>query len=220
MTREHVFFIPIIFFLGVVVGRLLTRQLSPRQGAHAPTRVSGRGLAISLVAMFVVFAATHMLGMHGGPQAVQAHLGGMQLFDQRPSFSADEVYARIEAFGEHGRGAYARMTFTSDLVFPLVVFAFLVQLIRFVTERAASSRRIRRLALSVPICWLVADLLENATIYSLLENFPYRQDGLAASLGALTYAKFALLLASIVAAAALSLSLPASPGARTAPASK
>jgi hypothetical protein len=51
-----------------------------------------------------------------------------------------EVYARIEAFGQAGRAAYARMTFTRDLLFPLVLFVFLVQLLRFLAERASRPR--------------------------------------------------------------------------------
>lgn len=210
MTREHLFFVPFIFLLGVVAGSLVARaRLGTLWPSGAPTpRVGIRGLVLPLVALVLLFVLTHMAGAHGGPKEVEQALGGQPIFDQRASTSATDVYARIEAFGQTGRAAYARMTFTQDLLFPLVLFVFLVQLLRFVTERAAFSPRTRRLPLLLPVAWLLSDLTENALIHELLTSYPARHESLAGALGALTYLKFTLLVATVGLAAALSLPRP------------
>jgi hypothetical protein len=213
VTREHLYFVPIIFALGLVLGSLLTwhrlRRIFPRHFAdapNAPRRTTARSLWVPLGLFLLLFAATHALGTHGGARAVEEALGGRPIFDQRPSFSVDEVYARIEAFGAAGRAAYQRMTFTSDLVFPLALFAFLLQLTRYVSERVPTlSPLAKKGLLLVPLAWLLADFAENWTVFQLLEHFPARDDTLASRLGVVTHVKFGLLLASVASPAALSL---------------
>lgn len=208
VTREHFFFVPFVFFLGVLLGSLIARArlgpatLATGEGGRGP-RVGMLGLVGPLVAFLVLFIATHAAS-HGGPGALEQALGGRPIFDQRASFSASEVYARIEAFGSAGRAAYARMTFTVDLVFPLVLLAFLVQLLRYVTERSTVGERARWLAFLLPVAWLLSDFAENAVIHRLLTTYPARHDSLAGALGALTYLKFGLLVGSLALAAAMS----------------
>lgn len=214
MTREHIFFIPLIFLLGTVLGALAMRgqlaRSAPRERASfrdTATRVSGRALLLPLAAFHVLFAAPHLSALHGGPRALTQALHGQPLFDQRPSFSADAVYARIATFGPEGRAAYRSITFGSDLPFPLVLFAFLIQLTRFVSERVpALSRRARALLLLPALAWLLADLAENALLFHLLGSFPARHDALAARL--------TLLLAALLVPTLLSARMT---GARSAP---
>jgi hypothetical protein len=218
VTREHLFFVPFIFLLGVVAGSLMARARLVPKGASSPEgaparRVGARGLLVPLVAFVVLFVVTHLVGTHGGAKAVEQTLGGQALFDQQASLSATEVHARIDAFGQAGRAAYARMTFTQDLLFPLVLFVFLVQLLRFIAERGGWEPDRRRLPLVLPVAWLLTDLAENATIYQLLTSYPVRHDFLAGALGPLTYLKFTLLVASVALAALLS--LPRPPGRKS-----
>jgi hypothetical protein len=108
----------------------------------------------------------------------------------------------MAAFGAAGRAAYRRLTFTADLIFPLVLCACLLQLMRYVTERVPTlGRASRMLLLALPLTWLAADLAENAVIFQLLGAFPTRHDVLAGWLGTLTDLKFSLLLASVASAA-------------------
>lgn len=217
ITREHLFFIPLIFFLGAALGALTLRwQLARSESRHPALRsplprprVSARGLLLPLAAFAVLFVATHLSSLHSGPRALSEALQGQPLFDQRPSFSADEVYARLTAFGPEGRAAYRRLTFGGDLLFPLGLFAFLLQLTRFVSERLpALTPRLRALLLLPPLAWLLADLGENALLFRLLTRFPERHDALAGYLGTVTDLEFTLLLASIALPALLSVRLP------------
>lgn len=211
MTREHLYFIPIVLSLGVILGSQITRHVwTAAAGLPKPVRrVSSRGLLIPLFGFVLMFVATHAMSTHGGAKAVADSLGGLALFDQHASFSAGEVALRIDGFGEAGRRAYQRMTYTSDLVFPLVLFTFLIQLARFVVERAIPTRW-RAAAYAFPALWLLSDLAENSVIYHLLGQHPTPHPTLAAGLGWLTSLKFGLLLASVATPAVMSV--------RTAPA--
>jgi hypothetical protein len=214
VTREHIYFVPIVFALGVVLGSLLTRHRMSRLASKRfdeepgvpPPRTTARSLWFPLGVFLLLFAVTHVFGTHGGARNVEDALEGQAIFDQRASFSASEVYARVERFGAAGREAYKRMTFTSDLVFPLALLVFLLQLTRYVGERAPGVPSVVKTALwFFPVAWFLADLIENWTVFQLLDQFPVRDDALASRLGALTHVKFGLLLASVGSLAALSL---------------
>lgn len=203
MTREHLFFIPFIFFLGFIVGGLVTRE----RPHNTSTAREGRQLLVAGILVLLVFVATHAFAMHGGARHTSDLLGGQAMFDQRPSFNADEVYQRIARFSAAGREAYRKMTYTSDLVFPLALFYFLFRLARYVARsgapRSALSPKFVKFATIVPVLWLLTDLGENAIVYTLLSRFPERNDALAGMLGFVTDAKFALLVASVVVPAVL-----------------
>lgn len=196
MTLEHLYFIPFVLSLGLVLGSQLTRWRFARV-ATLPRRVTVRGVLVPLVAFAALFLLTHVFALHGGAKAVEDSLQGLPLFDQRASFAADEVYQRLELFGVNGRARYQHMTFTSDVVFPLALLAFLLQLARFINERSGCSINLQRVGLALPVLWFLCDLGENATVYHLIEVFPTRSDALAGSLGAITSLKFGLLVASV-----------------------
>lgn len=203
MTRQHIYFVPIVFLLGVIVGHLS----GLRQGHVARMtrpRVTVAAVLWPLAGFVVLFLATHAFSMHGGAKAVHHALGDLPLFDQRPSFGADEVYGRIQLFSPEGRLAYQRMTYTTDVAFPVTLSLFLVQLARYVAERTpGTGLGLRRLAVLLPGVWLATDLFENWIVYDLLSTFPERRDGLAAALGYVTETKFTLLVGSLLASATL-----------------
>ena len=151
-----------------------------------------------MLVLVASFAATHLLPLPGGANALHSSLGHQALFDQSPASSTDEVYARLDRYGEAGRQAYARFTYTGDVVFPVVLLAFLLVMARFVAERVMPSKQVRILLLLAPVLWFVSDALENATIYRLILEYPTHNDFLGEALGVVTRTKFGLLLASLV----------------------
>ncbi len=207
MTRQHIYFIPIVFLLGVIVGHLVSlRRVNVSGSARCRTRgPTTRATVLWPLGVFVVlFLATHAFSTHGGAKAVQHALGDLPIFDQRPSFRAEDVYRRIEQFSAAGRVAYQRMTYTTDVIFPATLCVFLVQLARYVGERAPTAPLVlRRMAVMLPLAWFGADLAENWIVYDLLGSFPARREGLAGCLGYVTETKFVLLLGSLLATAAL-----------------
>jgi hypothetical protein len=142
-------------------------------GDAGPT-TSRRSVLIAFAVALTVFAGTHLLPMPGTVHELMAVTGGQPILDLKPSFSAPELYARLGAFGEGGRALYSRMLVTSDLVFPLAIFAFLFLLGRYAAGQLSPSRPARGLLTALPFVYLLSDMAENATIVLILADFPER----------------------------------------------
>lgn len=106
---------------------------------------------------------------------IQALSGGLGVPDLLHGFTADELYARLDAFGEEGRAVYLRAELV-DLVYPLAygfLFAFLI---------AVAARRLLRegspwrLLCLVPLAATGLDYLENACFFTILLRWPARSD--------------------------------------------
>jgi len=120
MTPEHLIFIPSIFLMGFVAGAMLTpyamtirRKLQLKEQMtdyeeEKPQRFSGRIVLGALVVFIIMFIATHMFSLPYSMVALKEITGGLPLFDQRPSFSATEVYDRLVQFGPEARSIYLR----------------------------------------------------------------------------------------------------------------
>lgn len=200
MTSSHFFFIPFIFSLGLLAGAGISSFLFQKRTTKvtSPQKIRRSLLASTFAVFIVMFIITHMVPFPGGAKSLHAVLGNQPLFDQHVSYSADEVYRRLEGFGDLGRTAYKSFTFGGDLIFPLSLFVFLTVLAYFVRERTSLSRILRLSLISVPILWFYSDMIENSVIYFLLSQYPQKNIFLAGSLGAITLLKFVLLLLSIM----------------------
>jgi hypothetical protein len=202
MTPAHLFFIPSVFFLGFFAGGIAASFFRPAspvgvESGSGHGQTSAKALLIAFVVFATVFVATHMSPQFGGAKAISAALHGLPILDQQPSFSSDDVYQRLEAFGMAGRDMYQRFTYSSDLVFPLTLLVFLSLLAKFVAQRSVLSIQWRKALMALPFVWFASDMLENAIVFSLLSQFPTRNDALGGLVGFVTVAKFGLLLLSI-----------------------
>jgi hypothetical protein len=218
MLLGHLFFIPAIFLIGMVSGLAVARS-RPSPGEPAAPGGTGPTVLVSSLGLFVaVLVATHFAPLPGGLQDLRASLDQRELFDQKPSFSADEAYRRIGDFGEAGRAAYRQFTYTTDLAFPLGLLVFLHVLAGFVAERVELGRATHRLLRLGPWLWFASDLVENGIVHFLLSTFPARHAGLATGLAVASVAKFSLLFVSFVLPAAFYLGArrTASPAPRAA----
>ena len=149
----------------------------------------------ALACAATVFAVTHFAPIPGGLVELRAATGGRPILDLQPSFSADEVYARLEAFGHAGRELYQRFSITTDVVFPLSLLGFLAALAHHASMGMAPLRR--GALLTVPVSWFALDMAENASIYWLLSQYPDRDDVVASALGFVTSAKRAALIVAL-----------------------
>ncbi len=186
MPWSHLIFIPAVFLIGALAGFIVAMRRGNRPTALVAT------LGVFLVTLLV----THAAPTPGGVRALQASVNQHQLFDQHPAWSPDDLYRRISAFGATGREAYQQFTYTTDLIFPLALFLFLVALARFVGERVGRMKIPRSILRLGPILWFTSDLVENGIIYFLLASYPTRHAVLAAMLAYVTISKFVLLLVS------------------------
>ncbi len=202
MTPAHVFFIPTVFLLGLFVGGMLSTRLlrsdpAPDADSVVQAKPSVKTLAIAFIVFACIFAATHGYPQFGGAKAISAAAHGIPLLDQRPAFSSIAVFDRLEAIGPIGRGMYQQFTYSVDVIFPLSLLAFLFSLTRFVRQRVTSNKRLRQVLETSPFIWFATDMLENAIVFTLLLQFPARNDFLGSILGFVTVLKFSLLLLSI-----------------------
>jgi hypothetical protein len=200
MTAAHILFIPTLFLLGFLMGGLVgARQTAalPAQAQMAQQRISAYLLFAAFLLFVAVFVATHLMPLFGGSMALHHAMGGAALFDQRPSFSSAEVQQRLAGFGDLGRALYQRFTYSVDVAFPLSLLAFLGLLAHFVAERRAMAPGLRRGLKLLPLLWFGCDMLENAMVFRLLEQFPIEIHPLGELLGYVTVLKFGLLLASL-----------------------
>lgn len=196
MLLGHLFFVPAVFLVGMVSGLEVARRRSSPGEPKAPGRTGPLALMSSLGLFVLVLVVTHFAPIPGGLQDLRARLDRQQLFDQRPSFSPVETHRRIGDFGEAGREAYRRFTYTTDVAFPLGLLIFLRTLAGFVAERAARGRVTHRVLRLGPWLWFTSDLVENGIVHFLLSAYPERHEGLATGLALVSVVKFALLLLS------------------------
>ncbi len=127
---------------------------------------------------------------------IKVYSGGLGVPDLLHGFTADELYARFEAFGPEGRHIYFLAELV-DMIYPLVyasLFAFLLALAARRLLPAGS--RWATLCL-LPYGAMLADYLENACFFTVLGAWPTRLGAVGALGGVFNLAKwgiFALVL--------------------------
>ena len=150
---------------------------------------TGRALIIAFAVAVTAFILTHVLSVPGSVRELMAATNGQAIFDMQPSFSVEETYARLDAFGEAGRAMYSRTLVSTDVIFPICVLAFLFLLGRYTARRLAAGRTLRACLVGLPLVYFVADLIENMAIFNLLADFPERHELIASFLPYITVAK-------------------------------
>lgn len=160
-------------------------------------------MLVALTVVLAVFAVTHVLEFPGSVRHFISQTGGQRMLDMRASSSAEETHARLDALGGEGRALYARTLLTVDVIFPLSVTAFSVLFVRFAARRSGVSRRVRWGLVAVPFAYLLLDAAENTFVLTMLARHPERLEPLAATVGQLTRAKRAAMIASVFVPAVL-----------------
>ena len=159
---------------------------------------SRRSVLIALAFAGAIFVVTHLLPIPGSVHALADATGGQPILDLEPSFSAEDAYNRLAAFGEDGRAMYRRTLLTSDIVFPLSLTAFFFLFARYAAEQTAPPKVFRAVLLTLPFAYFLSDFLENAGIFMMLTDYPVRHGLIGDNLGYVTVfkriAQFAALL--------------------------
>jgi hypothetical protein len=197
MTSAHILYIPTIFMLGFLTGLLIRSGGKVETNTPQQQTVSGVLLLGSLFIFLFAFVGTHFFAIPRSAHAVHHALNGAEIFDKKPSYSSSEVYERISHFPEGGRFLYKQFTYTTDILFPITLFCFLILLSIYISQRAMMPKKLRMILVFIPIIWFSFDMLENAIVYHILDIYPIRKEWLADILGYVTIIKFGLLLLSI-----------------------
>ena len=109
---------------------------------------------------------------------ITALSGGLGVPDLLHGFTADDLHARFEAFGDEGRALYFRAELV-DLVYPLVYGFFFAFLIALAARRLLREDSPWRLLCLLPLAATFLDYLENACFFTLLLRWPTRADAVA-----------------------------------------
>lgn len=138
-----------------------------------------RATARSLIFLAAAFLLFTILILPVAAGRIESYSGGVGILDLELSFSPDEAYSRVQAYGPEGRRLYAWVEVTADVAFPVITTLLFSLFILFCLRRARpETSGFRRLAL-IPFGGLFADLLENVGIVTLLLIHPSRSNLLA-----------------------------------------
>lgn len=151
------------------------------------TRLASAKRILTMLVFMVILVA---FMMPATSNAIKAMSGGVDLLDTCMVCSAEDIYARIQAYGEEGRQFHVRATATIDIALPLTYTLFEALLIAFLLKSAGYEHRILRRLSLVPFIAGGLDLLENAGIILLLTVYPQRYLVLAEATSALTLLKW------------------------------
>lgn len=145
--------------------------------------------AAAFIWAVLVVVAVHFLEFPGSVPDFQQKSGGGTLLDAVPAFTADGIYERLDAYGDEGRKNYAFRNVTVDILLPLSVLPFLFLLMLRAVAAVPVGRLVRAALLSVPLVYVICDLLENSIVLVLLNSYPERRDTLAMNLPTATIIK-------------------------------
>ena len=136
-----------------------------------------------------VFVAVHFVDFPGSVPDFENITGGAVLLDMKPSFSQDEVYGRLAAYGEAGRKNYAFRNKTVDVLLPIGMLPILFLSMNAAIRKLEPFRVWRIVLLSVPFAYVIFDFGENAAVLAMLAHYPERLPLVAGILPYLTIIK-------------------------------
>jgi hypothetical protein len=133
----------------------------------------------NILILWGIFVAFNLLVIGPAYGRIEALSGGVGAIDFLIVYRPEKAYDMIAAYGEQGRRYYATIALTLDTLFPLLsALTFGFTLAR-VFHRTFSREGVLHRALFVPFGAMVADLLENAAIVTMLLSYPRRSAAVA-----------------------------------------
>lgn len=136
----------------------------------------------------LMFFVIHFLHFPGSLPDFREASGGGALFDNAIAYTPQEVYQRLDAFGERGRDNYLFRNLTVDMLLPLSLFPFLYLWMRRSTQNLGSVS-LRHGFLALPWIYLIFDIIENLIVVALIRQFPMEMPSLASVLPYVTLLK-------------------------------
>lgn len=130
------------------------------------------------VGLLVLAYAGCMYLLTSAEARIKVRSGGLGVPDLLHGFTADELYARLEAYGDEGRAIYLRAELV-DLVYPLVYGFFFAFLIALAARRLLRTDSPWRLLCLAPLAATGLDYFENACFFTVLLRWPARLDVVA-----------------------------------------
>jgi hypothetical protein len=166
------------------------KTFRPRLESLARSRVILLLLGLYLLLTFVVFPfITGELGRLSG---------GASMLDMQFSYTPQQAFQAVEAYGEQGRPLYGISSLTADLLYPVVYSLLLALVMIYTFRRAFSPQSPLQGTVYLPFFTALADYLENASVVVLLASYPQRPEAVAQAANVFTSLKWGLLLVSML----------------------
>lgn len=148
-----------------------------------------------LLAVFVVYNVAAM-----GPayRRIETLSGGVGAIDFLIIYSPEKAYDMIAAYGQQGRRYYATITLTLDTVFPILLALVFSLALTYVFHRTYLEKGVLQRAVLVPPAAMVADLLENIGIATMLLAYPQKLPAVALLASAFSTVKWTAVSAEAV----------------------
>lgn len=155
------------------------QELESRVLQRAVKTLLGWATWRNVLILWGVFVAFNLLIIGPAYRRIWSLSGGVGAIDFLIIYRPEKAYDMMAAYGEQGRRYYATVALVLDTAFPfLSAFTFSLTLARLLPQ-AFSRRGILHRALFVPLGAMVADLLENVGIVTMLLSYPERLPAVA-----------------------------------------
>ena len=135
------------------------------------TRVATGPRTLLLLAIFVVYNVAVMAPAY---RRIETLSDGVGALDFLIIYSPEKAYDMIAAYGQQGRAYYAAIALTLDTVFPVLLALVFSLGLSYVFHRTYARKGVLQRAVLVPPAAMVADLLENIGIATMLLTYPQR----------------------------------------------
>lgn len=132
-------------------------------------RISSGRLMLFAVLIFISFTALVLPGQSARSQSQAGDIGSPDLSIY---YSARDLYAMAESYGELGRSEYIRMRFSFDLIWPLVYTFFLTITISWLYSQSVSMTSYWRWINLLPVMGMTFDYIENISTSLVIYRFP------------------------------------------------
>ena len=154
-----------------------------------------KGWLVLVLLVLDGFFGGFLMPLIGG--MMQGGQGGIQPLDLMMFATPEKLFAMIENYGDATRVFYRNVELTADIIYPIVYLFFFGLAISWLFQRGFTSKSFMRKLNIVPLGAFVFDMLENATIITLLSIFPSQPLALGWLLFIFTSIKWLFAFASI-----------------------
>lgn len=151
-----------------------------------------------LVAALVLFALFMILVLPNMAGQLTALTGVGISPDTSFIYSAKDLYAMAEAYGEEGRSYYIYSRFTFDLAWPAVYLLFFAATITYLYRFIPSGNPLRLVNL-LPFAGTLFDLLENSAASLVMYRYPISSGFIASLTPVFTFLKWFFIGLSFIA---------------------
>lgn len=155
---------------------------------------TGRMTLLALL-IFILFTTFVLPSQAAAGREISAGAGSPDLSFY---YSAEDLYAMAEAYGEQGRAAYVRARFTFDLIWPLVFTFFMATSISWLSKKIFSSDSQWQIANLIPLFGADFDYFENISAAIVMARYPQTSGFFANLAGFATSIKWTLVAGSSI----------------------